>query len=163
MGSKRFHERLKNFLIKLGEKEGYESYSGDSECLDIRMKRKRIEYKPDVIWKSKTSCYVFEIAFTEDWRAIVGEFTLAWLAGCSRFIVFRLTEKLIEANPDFPKSEARFLSNLLSFLGKKFKMKWHLWVFAKELEKVKELGKGFQFTEIEVSLLFKDWGLIKET
>jgi hypothetical protein len=66
---KQFREELKTFLIELGEKEGYKSYSGYSECLDVRIKRKRIEYKPDVVWNTGKSCYAFEFAFTEDWRA----------------------------------------------------------------------------------------------
>jgi hypothetical protein len=59
--------------------------------------------------------------------AIVGEFTLAWLAGCSSFIVFRLATDTMEADPEFPKSEAHFINGLLSFLGKKFGMRWYLW------------------------------------
>jgi len=89
---KRLHDDLKSFLVEVGKREGYTSFSGDSECLDIRLKKRHTEYKPDVIWKSKTSCQVFEFAFTEDWRAIVGEFTLAWLAGCSSLTVFRLAD-----------------------------------------------------------------------
>ena len=111
MKKKQFHEELKAFLIELGEKEGCKSYSGDSECLDVRIKKKRIEYKPDVIWNTGKSCYVFEFAFTEDWRAVIGEFALAWLKGCSRFFVFRLVHTEEEQN-----SEYDLLNNLFGIL-----------------------------------------------
>jgi len=92
---------------------------------------KNVEYRPDVIWKRKTSCHVFEIAFTEDWRAIAGEFTLAWLAGCSSFIVFRLADVMESSSEPsgigiiMPETEEPFFKNLLGSLGEKFGMKWH--------------------------------------
>ena len=125
---RRLHDELKVFLVEVGKKEGYTSFSGDSECLDIRLKKRHSEYKPDVIWKSKTSCQVFEFAFTEDWRAIAGEFTSAWLAGCSSFTVFRLAyakeygseaPKLI-VMPDDKETRDNFFRNLLGVLGERF-------------------------------------------
>lgn len=131
MRKKQFHEELKTFLIELGEKEGYKSYSGDSECLDVRIKRKRIEYKPDVVWNTGKSCYVFEFAFTEDWRAVIGEFALAWLKGCSRFFVFRLVDTEEEQD-----SEYDLLNNLFGILWKEFKRikktRWFFWVLTKK-------------------------------
>lgn len=114
-------------LIDIGSKAGYASFSGDSECLDIRLKRKHIEYKPDVIWKSRNSCHVFEIAFTEDWRAIVGEYTLAWLAGCSTFIVFRLEEFYENESAgvaDMRQKESKYFKRVFRLLKGKFGMKW---------------------------------------
>ena len=126
MREKRLHDKLKTFLIAVGAKEGYKSFSGDSECLDIRLKRKHIEYQPDVIWKNRTSCHIFEFAFTEDWRAIAGEFTLAWLAGCSSFTIFRLAEGIEgPGGVAFPETERRFFRNLLGVLGEKLGIKWH--------------------------------------
>jgi hypothetical protein len=76
-GKTTVHTELKQWLLELGEKSGYEAYSGDSEPIDIRIKKKHIEYFPDVIWNWKGGLYITEIAFSEDWRAIVGEFFLA--------------------------------------------------------------------------------------
>jgi hypothetical protein len=112
---KRFHEELKAFLIELGEEKGYKSFSGDSECLDVRIKRKRIEYKPDVVWQKGNSCYSFEFAFTEDWRAVIGEFVLSWLKGCSKFFVFRFVDTEEERN-----SENTFFKKIFSFMGNVF-------------------------------------------
>ena len=130
MRQKRLHTKLKKFLIEVGTKEGYTSYSGDSECLDVRFKRKHIEYKPDVIWKRKTACHAFEIAFTEDWRAIVGEFTLAWLAGCSSFNLYRLITYEREKDAKYGAmptcDEYDFVSKVLKFLGGRFGLKWRL-------------------------------------
>lgn len=134
---KQFHEELKNFLIELGEKEGYNSFSGDSECLDVRIKKKRIEYKPDVIWNTGKSCYVFEFAFAEDWRAVIGEFALTWLRECSRFFVFRLVK-----NEEEQDAEYDLLNNLFGILGKEFgKIRWFFWVFTKRDEKEIEKAK----------------------
>jgi len=134
MRKKQFHEEMKSFLIEIGEKEGYKAFSGDSECLDIRIKKKRIEYKPDVVWNTGKSCYVFEFAFTEDWRAVIGEFALAWLKGCSRFFVFRLVDTEEEQD-----SEYDLLNNLFGILWKGFKRikktRWFFWVLTKKDER----------------------------
>lgn len=132
MRKKKLHEELKNFLVELGKKKGYRSFSGDSECLDIRIKKKRIEYKPDVIWKTNNSYYIFEFAFTEDWRAVIGEFILAWLKeDCSKFFVFRFVKSQEELD-----SEYYLLNNLFVILGKTFKkIGWNFYILTKEDEK----------------------------
>ena len=150
MRKKQFHEELKAFLIELGEKEGYKSYSGDSECLDVRIKRKRIEYKPDVVWNTGKSCYAFEFAFTEDWRAVIGEFALARLKGCSRFFVFRLVDTEEEQD-----SEYELLNNLFGILWKELKKtRWFFWVLTKKNEKDIERTKG------EIRRELKKWKFI---
>ncbi len=80
------HSIFKEYLIEVGKsvKDArgnpyYEVYSGDSEPLDIRHKKKHFEYQPDVVWKRKGKLYLIEIAFNEDWRSIVGELTLVYL------------------------------------------------------------------------------------
>jgi len=150
MRKKQLHEELKSFLIELGEKEGYKSFSGDSECLDVRIKKERIEYKPDVIWKTDKSCYVFESAFTEDWRAVIGEFALAWLKDCSRFLVFRFVKDQEELD-----SEYDLLNNLFGILGKKFeKIRWFFWILTKENE------KDFEKTKKEIKNQLRKWNFI---
>jgi hypothetical protein len=150
MRKKQFHEELKSFLIDLGKKEGFKSYSGDSECLDVRIKRKRIEYKPDVIWSTGKSSYVFELAFTEDWRAIIGEFALAWLKGCSRFFVFRLVD-----NEEQQDSEYDLLNNLFGILWKKFtKTRWYFWVLTKKDK------RNIEKTKKEIRKDLKKWKFI---
>jgi len=140
LSKKSFHEELKSFLIELGQKEGYKSYSGDSEPLDIRLKQKRIEYKPDVIWRRREAYYIFEIAFTEDWRAIIGEYILTALKESARFFIFRFVGSAEEVD-----SEHDFLDNLLSILGKKFERTiWYFWIFTKED------AKNFDRTKITI-------------
>lgn len=90
------HEELKHWLLDLGRKKGYDSCSGDSEPIDIRIKRKHIEYNPDVIWTWKGGLYITEIAFSEDWRAIVGEFLLvSMIKNCKGFLMITI------GDPDF--------------------------------------------------------------
>lgn len=163
MREKRLHEKLKKMLIDIGSKAGYKSFSGDSECLDIRLKRKHIEYKPDVIWKSKTSCHVFEIAFTEDWRAIVGEYILAWLAGCSTFILFRL-EEIDESESESGVivrtlwlKESKFLESVLGFLKSKFSMKWILYTISFSKIRKPDLPNYWHML-----YTIKEWKLINE-
>jgi hypothetical protein len=151
MSEKKFHEKIKNFLIELGEKEGYKSYSGDSEPLDIRLRKKRIEYKPDVIWKRRETYYVFEIAFTEDWRAIVGEYTLSWLKECSRFFVFTYVDSKDNVNYEYD-----FLNSLLTILGKTFKeTTWYFWVFTKED------ARNFKKTKIQIKKWLRKYNFIR--
>jgi hypothetical protein len=176
----RLHNRIKSLLAKAGKEEGYTTYSGDTECVDIRFKKKRVEYKPDVIWKGKISSHVFEVAFTEDWRAVVGEFVMAHLAEFSSFTVCRLhvyehketevapsvgvTRACTVTNVDI-KNEKRFFENLLSFLGTKYGMKAHLHTVLMEKTVRKEKMKGKEDTRFDEWCLLKDlrrWNLISE-
>jgi hypothetical protein len=150
MGKKRFHEELKNFLIELGDKEGYKSFSGDSECLDVRLKKKRIEYKPDIVWQTGKAYYVFELAFTEDWRAVIGEYALAWLKECSRFFVFRFVKGQEELD-----SEYELFNNLFGILGNKFeKTKWFFWILTEEDE------QDFEKTKKTIKKELRRWNFI---
>jgi hypothetical protein len=152
MNKKGFHSQLKSFLIELGEKEGYKSYSGDSEPLDIRLRRKRIEYKPDVIWKYRREIYVFEIGFTEDWRAIIGEFTSACLKECSEFFIFRV----VESESDIDK-EYDLLNNLLSIIWERFKETyWGFRIFTKKDLKDFETAKNLIKRDLRKLNLIKE-------
>ena len=94
---KRVHDELKQWLLDLGKKSGYDhTYSGDSEPIDIRIKKKHVEYNPDVVWNHKGNLYIIEIAFSEDWRAIAGEFLLvSMIRNCKGFLI------ITEGDPDF--------------------------------------------------------------
>ena len=151
MSGKSLHEKIKNLLIELGQGEGYRAYSGDSEPLDIRIKQKHIEYKPDVIWKTKKGRhYIFEIAFTEDWRAVTGEYTLSWISNSSRYFVFRLVEG--EEELDF---EYDLLSNLLGILSERFKKtSWYFWIITKDE------AKDFDMLSRKIKKQLKEWKFI---
>lgn len=148
----RVHEKLKYFLIELGESKGYKSYSGDSQPLDIRLKQKHIEYQPDVVWKTKRGKrFVFEIAFTEDWRAVAGEFVLSSLAECSKFLVFRYVN-----DKDKIDSEIEKLYDLLSILGEHFKeTTWYYWILTKDNI------KNFEKLKKDIKRELKKWGFIR--
>lgn len=117
------HNVLKKYLLDLGksakDSKGnpyYEVYSGDSEPVDIRLKKRHFDYPPDIIWKRRGRFIIIELAFTEDWRSIVGELTLAFLTkNCSRFI-------LITANWD-----SDLLGNIVGLVGDSLRQKWN-WI-----------------------------------
>ena len=82
-----FHNQLRDILVDKG-KNAFDakgnpyfkrSYSGDSEPIDIRRGFSSTEWNPDVIWVRKSKKFIIEIALSENWRSIVGEFTLAKL------------------------------------------------------------------------------------
>lgn len=108
----KIHDELKQWLLELGQKSSYDkSYSGDSQPIDIRIKKKHIEYNPDVVWDYRGSLYITEIAFSEDWRAIVGEFLLvSMISNCKGFFIITVGDseftsdlfKLIERKIDQP-------------------------------------------------------------
>ena len=148
---KPFRDELKNFLIELGTKSGYKSYSGESEGLEVRVRKKCVQYRPDVIWSKGKTCYVFEIVFNEDWPAVLGKFTLAGQMGCSRFFVFRLS-----GSDDKSDEECDFLENLFGIFGKKYeKTDWHYWVFTRKETKDLKAAKK------ELTSSLRKWGFLK--
>lgn len=111
---KTVHEKLKHWLIELGDENGYEAYSGDSEPIDVRVERKHVEYRPDVVWNYKGRLYIIELAFSEDWRAIVGEFLLVSLIkNCREFFMVTI------GDPDFT-------GDLFKIVDRK--LKFHRWI-----------------------------------
>lgn len=84
-----FHDSLKSWLISKGQARTTESgkryysrcYSGDSQPLDVRVGKRRFEFQPDVIFDKNGVLDVIELAFEEDWRAIVGEATMCSMVG----------------------------------------------------------------------------------
>lgn len=82
----KLHESIKFWLMELGasqkdkHKKYYRCYSGDGEPVIAQLKRRQIAYHPDVVWEHPGQSVVFELAFTEDWRAIAGEVLLAALS-----------------------------------------------------------------------------------
>ena len=148
---KRVHEKIKNLLIELGKEAGCEAYTGDSEPLDIRVKQKHFTFNPDVVWIKNGSYYVFEIAFTEDWRAVVGEYTLSWLKkNCTKFFVFRLVK-----DDESREKEYELLNNVMGILGKRFKKTvWSFWIFTEEeLENFSKLKKSLVDTLLEFKFI----------
>jgi hypothetical protein len=87
------HEELKRWLIELGkgvmDEEGktyYDAWSGDSKGLPLSEMNYE-GYHPDVIWKHQDKVCAIEIARTEESRTIVGEITLAKIAGCDKVLI----------------------------------------------------------------------------
>ena len=114
------HEELKQWLLDLGKKvkdaKGkpyYDVYSGDTQPVDIRMRKRRVAYQPDVVWDRKGKLYLIELAFNEDWRSIVGELAVASaiknLGG-----VFIVTYGWADD----------YISDLLSLFGEMFNIWW---------------------------------------
>jgi len=117
-----FHNDLRDILIEFGEKaldknnKTYfsRSYSGDSEPLDLRRGRKSTEWNPDIIWIRKGKTFITEIALSENWRSIVGEFTLAKILDAWGILFIS----------DF---DYEYLTDLLSILGKS--LNYNKWYF----------------------------------
>lgn len=141
--SESVHEVLKAYLLDLGKEVKdargnpyYEVYSGDSEPIDIRFRRRHIEYLPDVVWERRGKPFLIEIALTEDWRSIVGELTLAHLTkNCSGILI-------ISANWD-----SNYLGNLVSLIGDKLGIIWY-WINLErkeldDIEKAKKIIRSF--------------------
>lgn len=81
------HSKLKSILLDKdwAAKWGYTCYSGDRKPFYLSSK---CVYRPDVVWISKRGVrYVVEIPMTEDVRAVVGEFFLAYRMEASHFDV----------------------------------------------------------------------------
>ena len=158
MATKTFHEKLKAFLIELGKKNGYRSFSGDSECLDVRINRKRIDYKPDVVWQTGNSYYIFELAFTEDLRAVIGEFVLSWLKGCSKFFVFRLVD--IEEKRDSEHDSLKNHFGLMTNLFKNIKSERFGSITVSFYVLTKKQEKDMDRTKREIKRKLKESGFI---
>lgn len=139
---KTVHEKLKHWLIELGDENGYEAYSGDSEPVDVRVKRKHIEYRPDVVWNYKGRLYIIELAFSEDWRAIVGEFLLVSLIkNCREFFMVTI------GDPDFTGDIFKIVERKLNF------HRWISYTFEEvDLNSIRDMKK-----EIESHLEEKRW------
>src|SRR5579859_4603690 len=82
----KLHKSIKSWLTELGSsqlnkgKKYYRCYSGDGEPLFVQQKRRHVSYRPDVVWEDGSQSVVFELAFTDGWRAITGEVLLAALS-----------------------------------------------------------------------------------
>jgi len=116
--SENLHDSLKQWLVELGKQvkdakgnPRYEAYSGDSEPIDIRYGKKHVEYNPDVVWNRKGRLYIIELAFSENWRSIVGEIALAsMIKNCRLFLITSFQNE--------------FIDNLVPMLGKKLGVHW---------------------------------------
>jgi len=117
--SENLHDSLQQWLVELGEQakdakgnQRYEAYSGDSQPVDIRFGKKHIEYNPDVVWNRKGKLYIIELAFSENWRSIVGEIALAsMIKHCKMFLITLGFEN-------------EFIDNLIPLFGKKLGVDW---------------------------------------
>jgi len=137
------HNELKHWLLYLGTQSGYDqSYSGDSEPIDIRVGEKHIEYHPDVIWNWKGGLHIIELAFSEDWRSITGELVLASMVkNCTEFYLITI-------------GDPKFTGDLYKIIGSKIAFKkWISYTFEdsdlKDIDKMKR--------EIKSHLKQRNW------
>ncbi len=106
MTGKKIHDILKYWIMERAEEKHdargnkyYDRiYSGDTEPVDIRVRMKHFDYRPDVVLVRKGMKNIIEIALSEDWRAVVGELALvkACRASNAVFIVYEWGEDVIE-------------------------------------------------------------------
>jgi hypothetical protein len=79
----KLHDSLKNWLISFGQSNGYEAWTTDlrNNVEFSKIRNIKIDYRPDVVWQSKRTKdkVFFELAFTEDFRQVIGEILLGSL------------------------------------------------------------------------------------
>ncbi|HMK94311.1 MAG TPA: hypothetical protein VK536_02805 [Candidatus Limnocylindrales bacterium] len=135
------HTALKKYLTELGKtvkdskgKPYYDSCgSGDSEPLDIRSGKRHLEYYPDVIWERGGKHFLIELSFTDDWRAIVGELTLASMSkGLGGIIIVTANTK--------DGWDADSISNLVSLISGELDIEAH-WINLAQ-EDIDDFEKG---------------------
>ncbi len=102
-------DHLKEWLITLGQNNGYDAWTPDTKdnVEFSKIKNFKIDYRPDVVWRNKRTKrkVFFELAFKEDFRQVIGEVFLASLVdGYTKIFVIRPTGK-----EDFWKNVEGFL------------------------------------------------------
>jgi len=130
------HNNLRDLLVEMGSKgidskgERYfsRSYTGDSEPLDIRRGKKSTEWNPDIIWIRNGKTFITEIALSENWRSIVGEFTLAKISDAWGILFIS----------DF---DYEYLSDLLSILGQSLNYKKWYFYHVEDLKNPRKIAK----------------------
>jgi hypothetical protein len=136
--SESLHDSLKQWLVELGKQikdargnPRYEAYSGDSQPVDIRYGKKHVEYNPDVVWRHRGRLYIIELAFSENWRSIVGEIALAsMIKDCRLFLITQ----------GFP---TEFMGNLVPLFGKKLGVNWMYYNYEEESD-LESMKKDFR-------------------
>ena len=120
--SVRIHDDLKNWLVERiaktvdGRGNPYYTrvYSGDQEPVDVRSGKSHFYFQPDVVLERHGKKWFIEIALSEDWRSIIGEFVIANLVSGFRNILFVTTGW-----------DGEFMSNALKVLRSKYELgKW---------------------------------------
>lgn len=94
--SKSMHNEIREWLITLGKDNGYKAWTPDKKG-NIEVSKIRntiVRYRPDVVWKYERTRekVFFELAFEEDYRAVIGEMFLAsQVEGFSKMYFVRAT------------------------------------------------------------------------
>lgn len=77
----KMHDKLRDWLITLGQENGYEAWTTDKrDNVELsKFRDSKVDYRPDVVWKSQRTRdkIFFELIFTEDFRKVIGEMFLA--------------------------------------------------------------------------------------
>jgi len=107
--SKRMHNKIRDWLITLGKDHGYKAWTTDRKSnIEVsKIRNAMVEYRPDVVWKYERTRekVFFELAFEEDYRAVVGEMFLAsQVESFSKMYFIRPTE-----HRSFWKNTEKFL------------------------------------------------------
>jgi hypothetical protein len=89
------HDRLRDWLVTLGEDNGYEAWTPDKKNnVEVsKFRDAKVDYRPDGVWRKNRQKLVFELAFTEDFRKIIGEmFLSSQIEGFSKIYFIRPTD-----------------------------------------------------------------------
>jgi hypothetical protein len=120
----------KNAVDSKGKKYFDRSYSGDSEPIDVRRKQRVIEWPIDIVWIRKGSPFLIEIALSENWRSLVGEFALAKVVNPLGFCY------ITDFEYDFMNDLTAILEEVLDF------KRWYFYIVDKN-EKPKKVAMEF--------------------
>jgi hypothetical protein len=75
------HDRIRDWLIALGQENGYEAWTTDrKDNVEFsKFRDAKVDYRPDVVWKKQNTRekVFFELAFADDFRKVVEETFLA--------------------------------------------------------------------------------------
>jgi hypothetical protein len=144
------HQNVVDVLVEIGEESGkYDAFLGDSRPIDLRFKKTHVEYRPDVYWSNKRTKKrtVFEVPFQEDWRAIVGEMTMALLDYQHHCAVCICPH---DEYYEKPKNAVVILQNVLIYGEDENRGNWVVFIFVDErLTNDKKALKRFLKSELK--------------
>jgi hypothetical protein len=89
------HDRIRDWLITLGQENGYQAWTTDrKDNVEFsKFRDAKVDYRPDVVWKKNRQKLFFELIFAEDFRKVVGEmFLSSQVEGFSKIYFVRPTE-----------------------------------------------------------------------
>lgn len=108
------HDTLRDWLVTLGTEKGLDAWTPDvrNNVEFSKIRNAKIDYRPDVVWKNRRTGkkIIFELAFQEDYRTVIGEVLIAsQVESFTKIYIIR------------PTTDENYWKNIESFLRLAFK------------------------------------------